>query len=262
MKKLIVLALLVAGQVAAWGQTVNVHMKDGSVIKYDASGVDYVNFSAASNTEVKHEAVDLGLPSGLKWATCNVGATKPEETGYYICWGELEVKEECGGNNYKWRNSIWGEVENKEEFTWCNYKWTNECQVNPTKYVGDPAQTLEPEDDAAHVLWGGSWRMPTENDIKELFTKCSNKFVIQNGVQGLLVTGNNGNTIFLPFVGYKQGTELKKANEQAYWWTSTKTRGYDQQAIYFGSQHDQGRTYVSGRSNRFFGFNIRAVTTE
>ena len=241
MKKLIVLALLVAGQVAAWGQTVNVHMKDGSVIKYDASGVDYVNFSAASNTEVKHEAVDLGLPSGLKWATCNVGASTPEEAGYFFAWGE---------------------VENKEEFTWCNYKWTNECQVSPTKYVGEPAQTLEPEDDAAHVLWGGSWRMPTENDMKELFTKCSNKFVIQNGVQGLLVTGNNGNTIFLPFVGYKQGTELKKANEQAYWWTSTKPRGYDQQAIYFGSQHDQGRTYVSGRSNRFFGFNIRAVTTE
>ena len=90
MKKLIILSLLiVAGQVAAWGQTVNIHMKDGSVLKYDASGVDYVNFTAASTTPDEHEAVDLGLPSGLKWATCNVGATKPEEGGGFYAWGEV-----------------------------------------------------------------------------------------------------------------------------------------------------------------------------
>ena len=85
MKKLIALALLVAGQVAAWGQTVNIHMKDGSVLQYDASGVDYVNFSAGNNDGLNgHEAVDLGLPSGTKWATCNVGASTPEEAGYFF----------------------------------------------------------------------------------------------------------------------------------------------------------------------------------
>ena len=240
MKKLIVLALLIAGQVAAFGQPGNSHLKDGSVLKYDASNVDYVNFSAPINTGT-HEAVDLGLPSGLKWATCNIGASAPEEVGYYFAWGEVEVK---------------------EEFTWCTYKWTNECQVTPTKYGDQPAQTLEPEDDAAHVLWGGSWRMPTADDMEELFAKCSRKFVVQNGVQGLLVTGSNGNTIFLPLGGYKQGTEFLKVNERAYWWTSTRPAGYTQQATFYGSQYDQGRTYINNRSNRFAGFNIRAVTTE
>ena len=243
MKKLVLLALLVAaGQVAAWGQMVNIHLKDGSVLKYNSSIVDYVDFSETDEEPVQHEAVDLGLPSGLKWATCNIGATKPEEAGYFFAWGE---------------------VAEKEDYSWCTYKWTNECQVTPTKYGGSASCTLEPEDDAAHVLWGGSWRMPTNEEQKELIENCTYEWATQNNVRGVLLTSKkNSNTLFLPISGFKNGTELTRVNERAYWWTSTRPQGYTQQGNDFGIQYDQGRWYVMARDNRFFGFNIRAVTTE
>ena len=245
MKKLVLLALLVAaGQVAAWGQMVNIHLKDGSVLKYNSSIVDYVDFSETDEEPVQHEAVDLGLPSGLKWATCNIGATKPEEAGYFFAWGE---------------------VAEKEDYSWCTYKWTNECQVTPTKYGGSASCTLEPEDDAAHVLWGGSWRMPTYEEAMELFnySNCTYKFATQNNVLGVLLTSKkNGNTLFLPIHGFKEGTELKRENERGCWWTSTRPLAYTQQGNAFGTQYDQGRTYVGTKNNRFYGFNIRAVTTE
>lgn len=238
MKKLLVLSLLiVAGQVAAWGQTVNIHMKDGSVLKYDASGVDYVNFSAESTTPEEHEAVDLGLPSGLKWAACNIGATKPEETGYYICWGELEVKEECGGNNYKWRNSI-GSI---------------------TKYNDNNSGVLELEDDAANVLWGGSWRYPTKLECQELVNKCKRTATTQNGVQGYLFTGPNGNSIFLPTCGFKSGKEIKDSSKGYYW-----TRDVDQgrrswaQDFYLTDFAPHSPYQVIERWN---GLTIRAVTS-
>ena len=243
MKKLVLLALLVAaGQVAAWGQMVNIHLKDGSVLKYNSSIVDYVDFSETDEEPVQHEAVDLGLPSGLKWATCNIGATKPEEAGYFFAWGE---------------------VAEKEDYSWCTYKWSKECQVTPTKYSSSEAQTLEPEDDAAHVLWGGSWRMPTIEEAKELFDNCNSEWATQNEVRGVLLRSKkNSNTLFLPLSGFKQNAELKRVNERAYLWTSTRPLAYTQQATWYGSQYDQGRRWVNDRSNRFFGYSIRAVTTE
>lgn len=237
MKKLIILSLLiVAGQVAAWGQTVNIHMKDGSVLQYDASGVDYVNFSAASTTPVQHEAVDLGLPSGLKWATCNVGATKPEEAGYYICWAELEVKEECGSTNYKWRTS----------------------SGSMTKYNDNNNTVLQLEDDVANVLWGGSWRYPTKLECQELVNKCTRTAVTQNGVQGYLFTGPNGNSIFLPTCGYKNGKDIVNSDKGYYWTRNVDTgRNYRAQDFYL--------TDVAAHSpyqaiERWFGLNIRPVT--
>ena len=97
------------------------------------------------------QAVDLDLPSGIKWATCNVGAEKPEDYGNYYAWGEVLPK---------------------EDYSWATYKYTNGASAIFTKYCNNASQgdngftdnktTLEPEDDAAHVNWGGSWRMPTD----------------------------------------------------------------------------------------------------
>ena len=243
MKKLIILSLLiVAGQVAAWGQTVNIRMKDGSVIEYDASSVDYVYFTAQSSTGLNgHEAVDLGLPSGLKWATCNVGATKPEEAGGFYAWGE---------------------VAEKDAYDWKTYKWCEDGSYSKlTKYNENVSvYTLEPEDDAAHVLWGGSWRMPTREEFDELLTKCTRKFTTQNEVRGLLVTGPNGNSIFLPSAGYNSGTQVQWTNNRGYWWTCNGNYGNKTTGYAFYSQYDQGRTYVNGQISRVYGLNIRAVT--
>ena len=243
MKKLIILSLLiVAGQVAAWGQTVNIRMKDGSVIEYDASSVDYVYFTAQSSTGLNgHEAVDLGLPSGLKWATCNVGATKPEEAGGFYAWGEVAEKQDYGWRTYKWCEDG-------------SYSKLTKYNENVSVY------TLEPEDDAAHVLWGGSWRMPTREEFEELFKNCTSKFTTQNEVRGLLVTGPNGNSIFLPSAGYNPGTQIQWTNNRGYWWTCNGNYGNKTMGYAFYSQYDQGRTHVNGQISRDDGLNIRAVT--
>lgn len=139
-----------------------------------------------------HEYVDLGL--SVKWATCNVGASKPEEYGGYYAWGET------------------GE---KSEYDWDTYKWCNGSEYTLTKYCTDSdygrvdnKTTLEPSDDVAHVKWGGSWRMPTKDEIEELHDKCSWTWTTVNGVNGCKVTGPNGNSIFLPAAGCRMITGL------------------------------------------------------
>lgn len=134
-----------------------------------------------------HEYVDLGL--SVKWATCNVGASKPEEYGDYFAWGETEPK-----SNY----------------TWSNYKYCNGSSSSLTKYCTnsshgtiDNKTTLELSDDAARANWGGSWRMPTDAEVTELCENCTCTRTTQNGVTGYKVTSNkNGNSIFLPMAYY------------------------------------------------------------
>ena len=134
-----------------------------------------------------HEYVDLGLPSGIKWATCNVGASSPEDYGGYYAWGETEEK------GY---------------YDWDNYKWCNGSENTQTKYCTDSdygtvdnKTVLDLEDDVAHVKWGGSWRMPTSSEIQELLDECIWEWTVLNGVDGCRVTGPNGNSIFLPVGG-------------------------------------------------------------
>lgn len=111
--------------------------------------------------------VDLGLPSGLKWASCNVGATAPEEYGDYFSWSD-------------------------------------------------------PEDDVAHVKLGGKWRMPTDEEWTELRTKCASKWTTRNGINGRLVTGSNGNSIFLPAAGYRNNTNLFYTGSYGFYWSSSR----------------------------------------
>ncbi len=145
-----------------------------------------------------HEFVDLGLPSGLKWATCNVGATKPEEPGDYFAWGEVEPYYEPGyapSDDPVWKPGKEG------GYIWDNYKYLDKEKGILTKYTDEDGLTkLLPEDDAATYNWGTPWRMPTSDEWQELLDQCS--CVIDEAKAGLTVTGPNGNSIFLPFTGY------------------------------------------------------------
>ena len=140
--------------------------------------------------------VDLGLPSGTLWATCNVGATTPEDFGDYFAWGETSAKENYNGNTY-------------QHCAGAN-KLTKYCYVSSYGYNGytDTLTILEAIDDAATVNWGPCWKMPTYDEMDELRTNCTVLAVNQNGVIGVLYTGPNGNSIFLPDAGYRKDREF------------------------------------------------------
>lgn len=130
------------------------------------------------NQENHAHAVDLGL--SVKWACCNVGANSPEEYGGYYAWGETEEKNTYASSTYKW----------------IDFETNDVIKYNET----DKKTTLEPEDDAAHVLWGEDWRMPTQAEMQELMDRCTWEWTSLNGVYGYKVSGN-GNSIFLPASG-------------------------------------------------------------
>ncbi len=137
------------------------------------------------------EAVDLGLPSGVKWASWNLGATKPEEYGSFYAWGETEPKEDYSWSTYKW----------------CGGSSSTLTKYNTRSYYGtvDNKMTLEPEDDAATIQYGGEWRMPTYLEFQELKTHCSWTYTTREGYKGYLVTGPNGNSVFMPMGGNSVG---------------------------------------------------------
>ena len=201
------------------------------------------------------EAVDLGLPSGLKWATFNVGATAPEEYGDYLAWGETEPKTDYSWSTYKfWVSGDYN--------TYLDIKINKYCLSNYSNHWGesgspDNKTVLDPEDDAAHVNWGGSWRMPTDEEWTELRTKCTWTWTSQNGVNGRLVTGPNGNSIFLPAAGQRLDTGLLDAGSYGDYWSSSL---YTDEPIcasnvYFNSNNVGRRDVI-----RYGGFSVRPVT--
>lgn len=143
----------------------------------------------------EHEYVDLGLPSGTLWATCNVGAENPWDYGDYFAWGETEPKEAT--YKYMWHYYKYGNIR----------KITKYCTNEERGYNGftDGKIRLEPDDDASTVNWGGEWCMPTEEQWKELTHNCVWTMATQNGINGYEAKGPNGNTIFLPASGHKDG---------------------------------------------------------
>lgn len=158
-----------------------------------------------------HEYVDLGLPSGLKWATCNLGAASPEEYGGYYAWGETEEKEYYSWGTYKYFYFD----ENR------NYSITKYCTESDYGIVDDKI-ILEPEDDVAHVKWGGTWRMPTETDFDELCKNCTSKWTTHNDVKGRIFKGPNGNSIFFPAAGYNADDVCLIGGIGYYWSSSLK----------------------------------------
>ncbi len=183
-----------------------------------------------------HAYVDLGLPSGLLWATCNVGANKPEDYGNYYAWGETETKSYYDWNTYKWCNG--GDCDNLTKYN-----------TDSSYGTVDNKTVLDPEDDAARANWGGAWRMPTREEMHELYDNCTWEWTTQNGVNGIKFTGSNGNSIFLPAAGYRYGTSLDYAGSIGGYWSSSLCADYSVGAcnLYFDSDDvdvdDDSRSY-------------------
>lgn len=173
-----------------------------------------------------HTYVDLGLPSGTLWAACNVGADSPEKYGDYFAWGETKPKSSYNWSTYKYCNN--GD----------NHQLTKYCYKSDFGYNGytDALTTLLPEDDAATVNWGNEWRMPTYEECNELRQETTIIWTTQNGIKGMLCTGSNGNSIFLPAAGGYLNDELHGNNEEHgdRYWTSSH------------SNYPQEHPYVAG----------------
>ena len=155
------------------------------------------------------EVVDLGLPSGLKWRGWNVGASKPEEYGNYYAWAETSPKSNYSSSNYKYPATNLGDG----MIVYAKY--------DSTPIHGDGKTVLEPEDDAASVNLGNGWRTPTFNEFKELRENCTWAWTTRNGVNGMLVTGPNGKSIFLPGGGWYTNTTLTGKTTYGSYWTAT-----------------------------------------
>lgn len=196
----------------------------------------------------KHEYIDLGL--SVKWATCNVGATTPEQYGDYFAWGEVKPK---------------------RYYDWGSYKYCVGSESTLTKYCfdsdygkngfTDDKTILDLEDDAAHVNWGGNWRMPTVEECEELEIDCEWTWTTLNGINGHKVTGPNGNSIFLPAAGAMGGDVNSSLDEQGWYWSSsianTKDYHLPSQAYYIGFTTEGAHTDIP--LTRRYGFSVRAV---
>ena len=190
-----------------------------------------LKITGESCSDANHvHAIDLGL--SVKWACCNVGASSPEEYGGYYAWGETEEKSDYDWDTYKYYNANTG----------CVNIGSN---ISGTQY------------DVAHVKWGGSWRMPTKEEIKELVNNCTWTWTTQNGVSGQLVTGPNGNSIFLPAAGGRYGTDVCYRGSLGNYWSATlyENRSDDAYYLYF---YSGGSNWYS--CGRYYGLAVRPVT--
>ena len=218
---------------------------------YDGQGYNYsepITFTtgSVSGGTQEHEWVDLGLPSGTLWATCNVGANSPEEYGDYFAWGETEPKDYYDWSNYKWCNGSYTTM-------------TKYCTKSKYGYNGfvDNKSELDPEDDAAYVNWGPSWRMPTIEQLHELVENCTVQWKPQNGVMLPLLTGPNGNTLFLPAAGRRWGDSFGGAGSLCYYWSRTLISSDPYRSYYLELSMYGLRWYYS--FDRYNGFTVRPV---
>lgn len=177
-----------------------------------------------------HKFVDLGLPSGLKWAAYNVGAESPEEYGDYFAWGEIQPKDAYTEEN-------------------CSSLYLYAEDISGHMYL-----------DAARAKWGSPWRMPTEQEIIELVLNTNGMSTELNGVRGTMVTGRNGNSIFFPYAGKMIDTTLYDEGDFGYYYSSSLTKPItsDSGPYYYYVDDTQGTT---SSVNRYPGFTIRPVVS-
>ena len=226
MKKLTLLlsALLIVSLSVLAQIKMIVHLNDADSVEFYASSVDSITFANFSiDSEIPDDAdkptpilpnangyeyVDLGLPSGTLWATCNVGAATPESYGGLYAWGETKTK-----SLYTW-----------DTYAHCNGSTSNYI----SKYTKNDEKTqLERNDDVAYLSRGGDWRMPTYDEFAELRWHCTWKYSVRNNVSGYEVVGQNNNSIFLPFSGYQYEDQLSRGTCGSYW-TSTLGNMYEE----------------------------------
>lgn len=201
-------------------------------------------------------AVDLGLTSGLKWASCNVGASSAGESGDYFAWGETQPY-------YSSQDPLIWKEGKSAGYTWASYRWCEGSYDTQTKYCTDSyygpvddITVLDIEDDAAHIDRGGNWRMPTKEEWEELMSECTWIWTTWNGVSGRLVTGANGNSIFLPASGNRSDSYLDYAGYSGFYWSSSLCSDSPNCAWYmYIDEYDIFEEY----NNRMVGFSVRPV---
>lgn len=238
------------------------------ILKYDVNGDAHVDVAdiativgvmASNGDDIPNDAtapegvvaVDLGLPSGTMWANMNVGAEHPEDYGLFFAWGETTGYGTDTSDGYT--------------FDWAGYKWCAGSYFDIVKYctkrdygIKDDKIVLELDDDAAHVNWGGDWRMPTYEEMKELLDYTTNEPTTLNGVDGIKFTSNvNGNSIFLPVAGYRENNNLFYSGFKGYYWTSTLVEGSPKWAYALFTNKLGSECYGYYRTN---GQSIRPVT--
>ena len=201
---------------------------DKASVSIVASQTLYAQWEAPKDTGIAdgHEWVDLGLPSGTKWATTNVGATTPEGYGNYYAWGETTTKSSYSSSNYNYSS-------------------------NPT--------ILPLDRDAAYVNWGTSWRMPTSNELEELINTSytTSTWTAQNGVNGYkVVSKTNGNSIFLPAAGYRRDSDLRSAGFLGCYWSNQVANNTISYAYDMSFDSDEVEPEWS---LRYYGFSVRPV---
>ena len=189
-----------------------------------------------------HIYVDLGL--SVKWATCNVGADSPEDYGDYFAWGETKPKSTYNGSTYKWHQGD-------------SYDLSKYCTGREGEYgTVDNKTQLDLSDDAAHVNWGGSWRMPTHDEFAELQEKCTWTRTTQDGVIGYkVISKTNGNSIFLPAAGYRDDSRLFPGG---YYWSSSLFTEFPFRAWSMGFDFSIPPLYAR-TPDRHYGLSVRPV---
>ena len=146
-------------------------------------------------------ALDLGLPSGVKWACCNIGASKPSDDGKYFAWGETE---------------------SKAVFYYDNYKFYDPSGHTIYKFIGN--NIAASQYDAATKLWGSAWCLPTDEECKELIKYCKVESISSDDKKGALFTSPNGNRLWMPFAGQRESENCHDYGEKGYYWTSVPDR--------------------------------------
>ena len=252
-----------------------INFVDGKVMEIPVSLIDNITWSINKSEPIKPDntpngvtAIDLGLPSGTKWANMNIGAKSISSYGDYFAWAETK-----------------GSQDGKTNFTEKNYKYYMESTTKTTdedgflieitkkgytKYVTDDKSgydgfrddkvTLELEDDAAYENWGGKWRMPTIEEFEELRDKCTWEWALMNSNYGDKITGPNGNYIFLPAAGGFVNTGIGETDKTCSYWTCSLSNWYSN--AYFTSFHAENDLNFYDTGTRHIGRSIRPVCHE
>ena len=203
------------------------------------------------------EYVDLGLPSGLKWAKCNLGASKPSDYGDYYAWGETAPKAVYDWTTYKWMQAGKSDEKHITKYTYADGETGGIWYDSSGTFIGDGKTVLAAADDAATANLGSPWRMPTADEIQELLDNCTWFWTTQDGVKGHQVDGPNGNAIFLPAAGLRLDSGFHFAGGQGNYWSSSlyPDISKDARSLFLNSSGRHELHYY----NRSIGFSVRPV---
>ena len=227
-----------------------------------ATPIDGTGFYASCTVRVMSHAkpegaVDLGL--SIYWASCNVGASYPEDYGIYVGWGEVQ-------SYYSSLKPLTWRSGKEAGYDWSSYRWCSGSYTSLTKYntnesngIVDNLTTLELNDDVANCYLGGYWRMPTLVEWRELREKCTLTWHTQDSMNGALITGPNGNTIFLPAGGEWYGTTLSGEDRMGEYWSSSLKRQSTENAYYIEFYYPSSPSLYWEEDLRIYGKNIRPV---